>query len=74
MERARRADLQVCIWADDGVLQVAAILHLHAVHQDAVYDLDIAAQLAHGAQHTALYGALVRHSGPPANLITRHKL
>lgn len=55
------ADLQVCIVADDGVLQVAAVLDLHAVHEDTVDDLHIAAQLAHGTQHAALYGALVRH-------------
>lgn len=54
--------------ADYGVLEVAAVLDLHAVHEHAVDDLNVAAQLAHGAQHAALDAALVRHRRPPSHL------
>lgn len=65
------SDLEVGVGADDAVLQMAAGFHLYAVHEHAVDDLHIAAQLAHGPQHAALYGALVRHRGPAPHLVNK---
>lgn len=64
---ARLFHLQVGARADDGVLEVAVVVHSDAVHEHAVDDLDAGAQLAVGPEHTALDGALVPHGGADAD-------
>ena len=47
--------LQVCAWADKAVLQLAALVQRHVVHDHAVYDAHVRRQAAVGAHRAPLH-------------------
>ena len=65
--KQQEADLEVTAGANDGVLDVAALLHNHIVHHNGAHNLDIVAQLAGGADDRALDAALVTQHAALAN-------
>lgn len=59
--------------ANDGVLNVAALLHNDIIHHNGAHDLHIVAQLAGAANDGALHAALVaQHAALADNAACRH--